>query len=54
MRGLLVEGVGNIINLFSSNYIFPVSPGTGDSPIISLIFNLCRRLSSSVRVLNCI
>lgn len=33
MRTLLVEGAGSIINLFSPNHIFPVSPGTGDSPI---------------------
>lgn len=39
-------GAGSVINLFSPNYIFPVSPGTGDSPITNLISNLCRRLVS--------
>ncbi len=44
MRTLLVEGAGHIINLFPPNHIFPVSPGTGHSPITDLIWNLCRRL----------
>lgn len=40
-------GAGSVINLFSPNHIFPVSPGTGDSPITNLISKLCRRLVAS-------
>lgn len=49
---LLVEGAGSILNLLSPNHIFPVSPGTGDSPIANLISDLRRRFVRFVRALN--